>query len=112
MTDAATLDARFRALAHPARRELVRLCAQREHGTGELAQRTQLRQATTSQHLRVLRDAQLLTVRSEGNRRLYRTHTDHLRGVRDLLDELWGAKLLALKHAAEARALSATEEGS
>ena len=92
------------ALSHPARRELVRLCAGGERSAGELGHLIGLRQPATSQHLRVLRDARLLSVRGEGNRRLYRVDFARLTTVRDALDELWGRRLPALKRAAEARA--------
>jgi DNA-binding transcriptional ArsR family regulator len=98
------LDQAIGALAHPARRELVRLCTDRERSAGELGERLNLRQPATSQHLRVLRDAGLLSVRADGNRRLYRVDFERLAEVRTALDELWGSRLPALKRAAEGRA--------
>ena len=98
------LDDAIAALAHPARRELVRLCTDRERSAGELGDRLKLRQPATSQHLRVLRDAGLVSVRPDGNRRLYRVDFERLAEVRTALDELWGTRLPALKRAAEARA--------
>src|ERR687895_2475511 len=100
------------ALSHPARRELVRLCSGGERSAGELGDLVRLRQPATSQHLRMLRDAGLLVVRRDGNRRLYRVDFARLAGVRDALDQLWGARLPDLKRAAEARARSAAEAGT
>jgi len=97
------LDQAIGALAHPARRELVRLCTDSERSAGELGERLKLRQPATSQHLRVLRDAGLLSVRADGNRRLYRVDFERLAEIRAALDELWGSRLPALKRAAEAR---------
>jgi DNA-binding transcriptional ArsR family regulator len=94
------------ALAHSARREIVRLCGERERSAGELGDAVGLRQPTTSQHLRVLRDAGLVVVRQEGNRRLYRVDFERLASIRAALDELWGTGLPRLKKAAEARARS------
>jgi DNA-binding transcriptional ArsR family regulator len=52
----------------------------------------------------MLRDAGLLVVRQDGNRRLYRVDFARLAQIRDALDDLWGARLPELKRAAEARA--------
>ena len=101
---AEAIDVALLALSHPARRELVRLCTSRERGAGELGDLVRLRQPSTSQHLRILRDAGLLVVRRDGNRRLYRVDFARLAVVRDALDELWSAKLPQLKRAAEERA--------
>lgn len=98
------IDAALVALSHPARRKLVRLCIGGERGAGELGDLVRLRQPTTSQHLRILRDAGLVVVRRAGNRRLYRVDFARLARVRDALDDVWGAKLPELKRAAEAHA--------
>jgi DNA-binding transcriptional ArsR family regulator len=101
---AEALDAAIVALAHPARRELVRLCSAGERSAGELGELVRLRQPTTSQHLRMLRDAGLLVVRRDGNRRMYRVDFERLGQVQNALDALWGSRLPQLKRAAEARA--------
>ena len=92
------------ALAHPVRRRLVSLCGERERNVGELAHLARVRQPAVSQQLRVLRDAGLLVVRRDGNRRLYRVDFERLAQVRAALDELWGRALPDLKRASEARA--------
>jgi DNA-binding transcriptional ArsR family regulator len=101
---AEAIDVALLGLSHPARRELVRLCVAGERSAGELGELVRLRQPATSQHLRMLREAGLLVVRRDGNRRLYRVDFARLARVSDALDELWGAKLPELKRAAEARA--------
>jgi DNA-binding transcriptional ArsR family regulator len=57
--------------------------------------------------LRVLREAGLVSVRLEKNRRLYRARADRLAELRAMLDEFWGGRLAALR--AE---LAAGEEGT
>jgi DNA-binding transcriptional ArsR family regulator len=104
---AEAIDDALVALSHPARRELVRLCLNEERSAGELGTLVRLRQPATSQHLRTLRDAGLLTVRRDGNRRLYRVDFGRLAEIRTALDGLWGPKLADLKRAAEARARDA-----
>jgi DNA-binding transcriptional ArsR family regulator len=77
---------------------------QRSRGTvGELGRLAGLRQPTASQHLRVLRDVGLMTVRAEGNQRFYRVDFKRLAGIQAALDDLWGRRLPDLKRAAEAR---------
>jgi DNA-binding transcriptional ArsR family regulator len=61
----------FAALADPTRRRIVELLAQREHGAGELAHRFDMTPPAVSQHLRVLRDAGLVRVRPQAQRRIY-----------------------------------------
>jgi DNA-binding transcriptional ArsR family regulator len=91
------------ALAHPARRELVRLCIVRERAAGELTDLVGLAQPTTSQHLRILRDAGLLVVRRDGNRRIYGVDFERLAHVRAALNDLWAPRLPDLKRVAEDR---------
>jgi hypothetical protein len=45
----------------------------------------------------VLREADLVSVRSEGNRRLYRVRADRLAELRAMLDEFWGSRLAGLQ---------------
>jgi DNA-binding transcriptional ArsR family regulator len=57
----------FRALCHPARMRIVRLLAQRESCIcGELVDELPLAQATVSQHLKVLKDAGIITGQVKG----------------------------------------------
>ena len=100
------IDGAIVALSHPARRELVRLCVDSERSAGELGELLRLRQPATSQHLRMLRDAGLVVVRREGNRRYYRVDFARLAHVHAALDDLWAARLPELKRAAETRARS------
>src|SRR3954468_21634681 len=59
------------ALADPTRREIVALLAAGERGAGELAGRFPVSRPAISRHLRVLREAGLVQVRAEGQRRVY-----------------------------------------
>jgi DNA-binding transcriptional ArsR family regulator len=54
-----------------------------------------------SQHLRVLKDAGLVTERREGTRRLYQLDPDGLAEVRGYFDRFWTAALADFKAAAE-----------
>ena len=59
------------ALADPTRREIVALLAGGEQAAGQLAGRFPVSRPAVSRHLRVLREAGLVRVRAEGQRRLY-----------------------------------------
>jgi DNA-binding transcriptional ArsR family regulator len=66
------------ALADPTRRRIVEMLAQRELSAGEIAGRFELSAPAISQHLKVLRDAQLVRVRAEAQRRIYELDPDGL----------------------------------
>jgi DNA-binding transcriptional ArsR family regulator len=87
------------ALADPTRRELVTLLARGELSAGELAERFPVSRPAISRHLRVLREAGLVQVRSEGRRRLYALDPGPLRELDDWLEQyrdLWAQRLDAL----------------
>jgi DNA-binding transcriptional ArsR family regulator len=89
-------DAALRALSHPRRRQMLQLVADVERTSSELASRCRLSKPATSQHLKVLREADLVSVRTDGNRRLYRARADRLAEVLTMLDSFWGGRLAAL----------------
>jgi DNA-binding transcriptional ArsR family regulator len=87
------------ALADPVRRELVDLLARGELAAGELAGRFPVSRPAISRHLRVLREAGLVTARTEGRRRLYALDPQPLREIDDWLERyraLWAMRLDAL----------------
>jgi DNA-binding transcriptional ArsR family regulator len=89
-------EAALRALADPRRRQMLALVWDGERSSSDLARRCRLSRPAASQHLRVLRQADLVSVRSEGNRRLYRVRAERLAELRAMLDRFWGAKLSGL----------------
>ena len=87
------------ALADPTRRELVALLAGKELAAGELAGRFPVSRPAISRHLRVLREAGLVTARTEGRRRLYALDPRPLREIDDWLEpyrDLWAQRFDAL----------------
>jgi DNA-binding transcriptional ArsR family regulator len=96
-------EAALRALADPRRRRMLALAWDRERSPSELASSCELSRPATSQHLRVLREAGLVSVRVEKNRRLYRARADKLAELRALLDEFWGGRLATLRAELTAR---------
>jgi DNA-binding transcriptional ArsR family regulator len=89
------------ALAEPNRRRVLRLVARREHTVGELVTALAARQSAVSQHLKVLRDADLVEARAEGNRRIYRGRPEGLEPLYDFIRTLWPARLAALRDLVE-----------
>lgn len=61
----------FAALADPTRQRIVEMLAAREHRAGEIARRFDMTPPAVSQHLRLLREAGLVSVRREAQRRIY-----------------------------------------
>lgn len=84
----------YEALAEPARRRILDLLRQRPHLVGELVDDLGMSQPGVSRHLRVLREAGLVSVRQEAQRRWYELRPEPLAEInqwleayRDLLDE-------------------------
>ena len=94
-------DAAFQALAEPRRREILRLVRDRPRSVNEIAERFDVTQQAISQHLKVLKDAGLVAVRPDGQRRLYVVRPEGLSALRDFLDEFWPDSLQRLKRAVE-----------
>ncbi len=97
-----SVDAVFKALADPHRRQILRLVQHRELPAGEIAAHFAMTQQAVSLHLTVLKRAGLLTDRNEGTRRLYQLRHDALGPARAVLDEFWPNALDRLKQAVEA----------
>ena len=91
------------AIAHPGRRRMLELVMQRERQAGELAELTRMTQPAASQHLRVLRQAGLVEVRRDGQRRVYHVNFAALQTLRAQLDDFWGERLSALQKATKAK---------
>jgi DNA-binding transcriptional ArsR family regulator len=73
-----------------------------ERPSSDLAQAAGLSRSAASQHLKLLRDAGLVHVRVDANRRLYRADMGRVAEVAKLLDDLWATPLARLAAAAEA----------
>ena len=100
----------FEVLAEPNRRHILDLLRVRERPVGELVTALRVSQPAVSKHLRVLRDAGMVDVRIDAQRRLYRVRTEPLQELDEWLRpyrELWASRLGALE-----RHLDATKEES
>ncbi|MBM3946821.1 MAG: winged helix-turn-helix transcriptional regulator [SAR202 cluster bacterium] len=105
------LDTKLRALAEPRRRAILRMVLEHELTAGEIAAQFEVTRPAVSQHLAVLTDAHLLTMRRHGTRRYYRARREGLEELRSFLDEFWDDRLSVLKQEAEAEERGARGRG-
>ena len=91
-----------RAIAQPRRREIIRLVWDDERTAGEIAANFDVTFGAVSQHLRVLREAHLISQRKDGTRRIYRANREALRPFEAMLTQLWATQLDRLAALAEA----------
>jgi DNA-binding transcriptional ArsR family regulator len=97
-----TVDTAFRALAEPRRREILKLVWNQELPAAQIAARfDDVTRSAVSQHLSVLREAELIVERRDGTRRLYRANHTQMDRLRQFLDEYWAGSLQRLQHLAE-----------
>ncbi|MEA2001904.1 MAG: metalloregulator ArsR/SmtB family transcription factor [Actinomycetota bacterium] len=89
-------------ISDPHRREILRLVWDEELAAGDLAAHFDISFGAVSQHLRRLRDADLVTVRAEGNFRYYRADTNRLAPFAPMLQAMWSGFLEDLARRAEA----------
>jgi DNA-binding transcriptional ArsR family regulator len=92
------------ALGDGTRRLILERLRGGPRAVGDLAAGLPVSRPAVSQHLRVLKEAGLVTERRNGTRRLYRVDTDGLAEVRDYLESFWTDVLAAFEAAAEAEA--------
>ena len=88
------------AIADPTRRRIVELLAERERTAGELVDKFDLSAPAISQHLKVLREAGLVTVRAEGQKRIQTLNPDGLDELEIWLERtrsFWSKRLDALE---------------
>ena len=86
----------FSAIAAPSRRAMLRMLAGREVPVMELAESFEMTLSAVSQHLTILKQAGLVTVRKDGRQRLYQLNPEPLREVSKWLDfyePFWTDKL-------------------
>lgn len=120
----------FSVIADPTRRRIVRILAEQTHTVGAVVEKLDMSQPTISKHLKVLRDADVVSVTVEGQRRLYSLNPEVFATVTEWINEtvqiarraseapvaLPGGATLSSAHApdekAEAAPTSVTEPGA
>ena len=91
----------FDALGDPHRRAIVEMLAAGDRSVQQLADALPISRPAVSRHLRLLKDAGLVTDRAVGTRRLYRLHDEGISAVRAYLEIVWGDAAARFRLAAE-----------
>lgn len=95
MTNAATAIQALSALGDPSRRVIFERLVGAPASVGEIAAAMPVTRSAVSQHLRVLKEAGLVSETPDGTRRIYRLDPRGIAAVRDWLDALWAQSLEA-----------------
>jgi DNA-binding transcriptional ArsR family regulator len=90
-------NAAFAALADPTRRQVLERLAAGPRAVGEIAAGLPVSRPAVSQHLKVLKEAGLVSDRQDGARRIYAIDPKGLGAMRAWLDQFWDRALEALK---------------
>ncbi|MGW3118386.1 ArsR/SmtB family transcription factor [Streptomyces sp. NPDC001107] len=99
-------------VAEPRRREILRLVWDEERSAGEIADRFDVTFGAVSQHLKVLRDAGLVTLRQDGKKRFYRADREALGPLASYLQSMWADRLDTLAQLSEAAERAERGEGT
>jgi DNA-binding transcriptional ArsR family regulator len=97
----------FAALADPTRLRIFELIAEGEKTVGEIVDEFSFKPPTISQHLQVLKQARLVSVRAEGQKRIYTVDETGLKEIEAWMQQQkthWNQKLDALERHLEAKA--------
>jgi DNA-binding transcriptional ArsR family regulator len=89
------------ALGEPTRRAIFHQLAERPRAVVELARALPVSRPAISQHLKVLKEAHLVTDRPAGTRRIYRLDPDGVGALRADLERYWNQALAAYKEIVE-----------
>jgi DNA-binding transcriptional ArsR family regulator len=94
-------EAQLDALGDPTRRAILARLLEGPAPVGKLAQDFPISRPAISQHLRILKDANLVIDRAHGTRRLYQLNPDGFDSLREYFDQFWSVALNAFKEKIE-----------
>ena len=94
-------EAQLDALGDPTRRAILARLLEGPLAVGELASHFPVSRPAISQHLRILKDANLVLDQPQGNRRLYALNPEGFDSLRDYFDQFWSLALTAFKQKVE-----------
>ncbi len=89
------------ALADPTRRQILERLSERPQSVSGIAAQMPVSRPAVSQHLKVLREAELVTVRAAGTQRIYHIDPKGLAAIREWLDRHWDRALAGFQQAVE-----------
>lgn len=93
----------FKILADDKRRKMITLLGKQDHTVGELEKSLKLSQSATSQHLKLLHSAGLVSSKKHGNFRIYSLKTAQLKRAMDHFNSLWDTGLGKMKKELEGK---------
>jgi DNA-binding transcriptional ArsR family regulator len=98
------------ALGDPTRRAIFERLAQQPMAVGQLSDELPVSRPAVSQHLKVLKEAGLVSDRADGTRRIYRVNAAGVQAIHAYLDQMWSQALAGFQLAAEQIALQQAEQ--
>jgi DNA-binding transcriptional ArsR family regulator len=110
MANASRTLASFAALGDPTRRTIFERVAARPAAVGDLARGLPVSRPAVSQHLKVLKEAGLVSETADGTRRIYRIDPRGIGAMREWLDAQWAMALDAFKDFADQQIDEETQE--
>ena len=94
-------EAKLDALGDATRRAILARLIDGPLAVSELARHFPVSRPAISQHLRILKDANLVLGRAAGNRRLYQLHPEGFETLREYFEQFWGQALQAFRRKVE-----------
>lgn len=91
----------FEALGDPNRREILRLLSGGDKPVQEIATAMPISRPAVSRHLRLLKDAGMVTERAQGTRRIYHLQEQGMHAVQEYLGRVWGEAAARFRLVAE-----------
>ena len=107
MARAATTSDAFNAIAEPRRRDILIFLAVQERSVNDIVAALGIEQPSVSKHLHVLREVNLVDMRSNGRQKLYRTRAENIRPLHEWtgqFERFWQHQLDRVKQLAEQKA--------
>lgn len=99
-------DEKLDALGDPTRRAVLKVLRRGPLSVGEIAQRFSVSRPAISQHLRVLKDAGLVTSSAEATRRVYAIDREGFESLRSYFDDFWSTALDSFQRHVESKRTS------
>lgn len=96
-------DRQLEAIGDPTRRAILAQLRKGPAAVGKLARSFPVSRPAISQHLRILKEANLVTDRADGTRRVYELNPAAFASLREYFDEFWGVALISFKRRVENR---------
>ena len=104
-----SLDQVFFALSDPTRRQVLEQIRLDPESVGKIAERLPVSRPAVSQHLKILKDARLVSEERRGTRNIYSIDPEGITALRDYFNDYWGIALDRFKAFAEETAKSGDE---